>query len=189
MKYILIINQKGGVGKTTIYNELAYSFERSGIPISTYDLDGQGGGTHETSKNPDAEYTLIDTPGHMKDGVQELIAQADLIIIPTIASAVNIKPFLRTYDAVMAYKKETTQVICLINQTTRYTSTKDFRTWLGKKQLKAVTMNIPQSEYFRQAESSMDSVINIAPKSAAVRDELLNVLNMIRMAAGCPIEG
>ena len=42
MKTIRVCNQKGGVGKSLVANEIAFSFERSGIPVSFYDLDTQG---------------------------------------------------------------------------------------------------------------------------------------------------
>ena len=43
MKTILVCNQKGGVGKSLCADELAFSFERTGTPVSFYDLDAQGG--------------------------------------------------------------------------------------------------------------------------------------------------
>ena len=46
MKTILVCNQKGGVGKSLCADEIAFSFERSGIPVSFYDLDTQGGTLH-----------------------------------------------------------------------------------------------------------------------------------------------
>lgn len=48
MKTILVCNQKGGVGKSLVADEIAFSFERSGIPVSFYDLDAQGGTLHCT---------------------------------------------------------------------------------------------------------------------------------------------
>lgn len=33
MKTILVCNQKGGVGKSLVADEIAFSFERSGIPV------------------------------------------------------------------------------------------------------------------------------------------------------------
>ena len=48
MKTILVCNQKGGVGKSLVADEIAFSFERSGIPVSFYDLDTQGGTLHKT---------------------------------------------------------------------------------------------------------------------------------------------
>ena len=54
MKRILICNQKGGVGKTLISDELAFMFEADQIKFSFYDLDQQGGTLHETHEEPDA---------------------------------------------------------------------------------------------------------------------------------------
>jgi len=39
MKNILICNQKGGVGKSLIADELAFFFERNKTPYNFYDLD------------------------------------------------------------------------------------------------------------------------------------------------------
>lgn len=41
MKTILVCNQKGGVGKSLVADEIAFSFERSGIPVSFYDCFSQ----------------------------------------------------------------------------------------------------------------------------------------------------
>lgn len=51
MYNILVCNQKGGVGKSLIADELAFSFERSGIPLNFYDLDSQGGTIHRSQKS------------------------------------------------------------------------------------------------------------------------------------------
>lgn len=37
------------MGKSLVADELAFSFERSGIPVSFYDLDAQGGTLHRTT--------------------------------------------------------------------------------------------------------------------------------------------
>ena len=50
MKTILVCNQKGGVGKSLVADEIAFSFERSGIPVSFYDLDTQGGTLNKTMR-------------------------------------------------------------------------------------------------------------------------------------------
>ena len=55
MKTILVCNQKGGVGKSLVADEIAFSFERSGIPVSFYDLDAQGGTLHRTQEADGAD--------------------------------------------------------------------------------------------------------------------------------------
>ena len=83
MKTILIANQKGGCGKTLVVDELAFSFDRTDVKYSLYDLDGQGGIIHEPKVIDDADYAIVDTPGYISDNLGELIQGADLIIIPT----------------------------------------------------------------------------------------------------------
>lgn len=61
MKTILVCNQKGGVGKSLVADEIAFSFERSGIPVSFYDLDTQGGTLHETHEADAAQVAVVDT--------------------------------------------------------------------------------------------------------------------------------
>ena len=43
MYNILIVNQKGGVGKTTIADELAFALERRDYDVVFQNLDNQGG--------------------------------------------------------------------------------------------------------------------------------------------------
>ena len=67
MKTILIANQKGGCGKTLVVDELAFSFDRTDVKYSLYDLDGQGGIIHEPKVIDDADYAIVDTPGYISD--------------------------------------------------------------------------------------------------------------------------
>lgn len=73
MKTILIANQKGGCGKTLVVDELAFSFDRTDVKYSLYDLDGQGGIIHEPKVIDDADYAIVDTPGYISDNLGELI--------------------------------------------------------------------------------------------------------------------
>lgn len=51
----MIDSSKGGVGKSTIADEMAFSLDRSGIPFNFYDLDGKSGTLHATSEVEGAE--------------------------------------------------------------------------------------------------------------------------------------
>ena len=74
MKTILVCNQKGGVGKSLVADEIAFSFERSGIPTSFYDLDAQGGTLHKTREVDGAEVAVVDTPGALQEALSEWLA-------------------------------------------------------------------------------------------------------------------
>ena len=63
MKTSSVCNQKRGVGEFLVADEIAFSFEQSGIPMSFYDLDVQGGTLHRTHEVNGAEVAVVDTPG------------------------------------------------------------------------------------------------------------------------------
>ena len=73
MKTILVCNQKGGVGKSLVADEIAFSFERSGIPVSFYDLDAQGGTLHRTQEADGAQVAVVDTPGALQEGLADIV--------------------------------------------------------------------------------------------------------------------
>ena len=78
MKTILVCNQKGGVGKSLVADEIAFSFERSGIPVSFYDLDAQGGTLHRTREADGAQVAGVDTPGALQEALSEWLKEADV---------------------------------------------------------------------------------------------------------------
>ena len=71
MKTILVCNQKGGVGKSLVADEIAFSFERSGIPVSFYDLNTQGGTLHKTHEADGAQVAVVDTPGALQEALAD----------------------------------------------------------------------------------------------------------------------
>ena len=64
MKTIVLVNQKGGVGKTTFADEIAWGLERRGREVGFINLDPQGGASHE-QKTVEGEkaVTVVDKIG------------------------------------------------------------------------------------------------------------------------------
>ena len=167
MKNILIVNQKGGVGKSTLADLLAWEFEKAKIPYSFYDLDGQGGVIHETFENPKAKVSVIDTPGALQKDMHAWIKEASLIIVPTKATMMDVKPLQRMMELVKDAKCPVLFVEMMWN---RFTTAASFEEWLqseteGKHQI----LRIPQSEQFAQAAAIGCSVIDYAPRSSAAK--------------------
>lgn len=165
MKNILIVNQKGGVGKSTLADLLCWEFEKAEIPYSFYDLDGQGGVVHETFENPKAKVAVIDTPGALQKDMHVWIKEASLIIVPTKATMMDVKPLQRMMELVVDAKCPVLFVEMMWN---RFTTAASFEAWLksetnGKYQI----LRIPQSEQFAQAAAIGCSVIEYAPRSSA----------------------
>lgn len=194
MKKILICAQKGGVGKSLIADELAFSFERTGTQLAFYDLDRQGGTLHPTVQNENAEVTVIDTPGALQTDVAEWIKAADLVIIPTRASTRDIPPFQRMIAAVDKNQSKNCRTLYVINAFNRYTASRDFLTWLKnmrqsgqppftKRGSADDICFLPQAEAFVQAAAANQSVVAFAHGSPAAK-ATMDFCNLVRTVIG-----
>lgn len=180
MKTILICNQKGGVGKSLIADELVFSFERTGIAVAFYDLDGQGGTIHQTNKPEHAEVAIIDTPGALQEALQDWLHEADMVVIPTRTTSRDIDTLMRMRKVV--HKNCTAPVLYVMNGWNRWKAAKDFLEWfntLGEQQI----VILPQSEVFVKAAADERSVIEYAPKSKVAKATLAMV-NVVREMIG-----
>lgn len=165
MKNILIVNQKGGVGKSTLADLLVWEFEKSEIPCSFYDLDGQGGVVHETFENLKAKVAIIDTPGALQKDMRAWIKEADMIIVPTKATMMDVRPLQRMMELV---KDAECPVLFVEMMWNRFTTAASFEKWLQEeKDGKYQILRIPQSEQFTQAAAVGCSVIDYASRSSA----------------------
>lgn len=183
MKNILVLAQKGGVGKTLIADELAYSLERTGTPFSFYELDSQDGNRHSTTENTDADIAVIDTPGYLQDDVPDMIEDAAVIVVPTRASAADQPSLLRMRQLIQT-NAPSTPTILVVNGWNRFGNTAAFMEWLESDLNKNETIVIiPQSEAVPQSIGGEESVTTYAPRTkaaAAVR----KLTNAVRGFAG-----
>ena len=169
-KTIIFLNKKGGVGKTVLSDELAFEFDRENIIYDFYDVDGQGGLIHETTKeeNEAAEYVIVDTPGQLNENTEECIKMADIIIVPTRASFQEMQPLTETLNLVRAAKKKSTPVIIVLNGWNRFTTYSQFEEWLNVEYPEYnKIVRLSQSEPLAQASSHGMSVIDYSPRNAA----------------------
>ena len=188
MKKILVCNQKGGTGKSTISDELAFSFERSGIPVAFLDLDVQGGTIHKTDKNPAAEAAVIDTPGALQPELPDWLAEADAVVVPMRTTSRDIEPVWRMRKAIEAAGKEG-KVVYVLNGWTRFKASADFLLWFRGAFGDDVNIcTLPQSELFIQASAAGRSVVGYGRKKTPAGDAVLAMCDAVRGMVGFPPE-
>lgn len=182
-KTVLIISQKGGVGKSFLADELAFSLDRTHTPYTYYDMDEQGGSIHHTTEREDALITIVDTPGAITDDLPEWIKSADIIVIPVRASMRDQPAFERTREAAQTYAKNK-PIMLVQNQINRFKANTMFRDWLIEtKKDNELILEIPASESVPRAGMEQVSVVEFAPRSK-IADNIRQLANVVREKVG-----
>lgn len=128
MKTILICNQKGGVGKTLIADELAFALEKDEINYTFFDLDQQGGSLHENHEDDNSQVQVIDTPGALQKDLKKWMEAADYIVIPTMMSNRDMQPLINTLEIYNSIKDKSPALV-VFNRWKKTNIAKDFTTW------------------------------------------------------------
>jgi chromosome partitioning protein len=140
MRIIVLASQKGGSGKTTLSGHLAVEAERAGVaPAALIDTDPQGSLSHwwnartagspyfakvELSQLDDAlarlkdsgvQLAVIDTPPAITASISQVVAYADLVLVPTRPSPHDLRAVGATVDIAERHKKP---VVFIINAAT-----------------------------------------------------------------------
>ena len=130
MKTVVLANQKGGVGKTTLAAHLAVAAERAGDgPCVLIDTDPQASlaawwngraaetpafapvtlqelaGKLEALSQAGYAYAFIDTPPAITESIRTVVAQADFVLIPTRPSPHDLRAVGNTVElALVAHR-------------------------------------------------------------------------------------
>jgi chromosome partitioning protein len=189
MKNVLFVNRKGGCGKSTLCAEFVLSLRRSGIPVNFYDLDVQGGTILKSGEEPGAKVSAVDTPGAIEDDLREWIREADVIVIPTRPSGLDMDSLRFMVEVYEANRKRGSRLVIVVNQYTRWSSSREYLEWVTDEFSKvgADIATFMQSETVLQASVQDMSVVDFSPRSAAAQSAL-EVVNTIRRAAKLPEE-
>lgn len=147
MRKIVMANQKGGVGKSTLGAHLAVEAEAQGAgPVALIDIDPQGTMADWWNSRQAATplfaavdvsqlatqlaalekagvaLVIIDTPGSIHPSVQQAMAQADLVVMPTRPSPLDLRAIRPTIALVEATEKKMLFVINAAKARARLTS-------------------------------------------------------------------
>lgn len=162
MKKIVVLNQKGGVGKTTIASEIAFALERRGYTVAFINLDPQGGEIHPQVPSTDQDYMVIDTPGALTSDMSKWATSSDVVLIPTTPSMLDLPATLRCYDIARDTKKPVFLVVNAFNS--RRSIDRQFLAYLSDTE-KLVLATLPDTTLFAQAAALSKSVNDTSGKS------------------------
>ena len=180
MHSIVVINPKGGCGKSTIAMNLAGFFACWGVSVGLVDLDPQescldwlrarpkNSPRIEGWQNPSIQqerewtidYQIIDVPSSCFDSqIQDIVVQADTVIIPLLASINDFRAttkFIRDINVLQTRVEQKTSVGFIANRiknnTKSYLYLKEF---VGQTEIPCHGVLRDTQNYIRAAESGL----------------------------------
>lgn len=159
METVAFVCEKGGVGKTTLSQELLYYLQRLEVPTSLYSLDGQYRSRSVKVDNP--AVVILDTPGTLDNKLETIVSNADVVVIPVRPTPNDVEPFLRTLNLVE--DNTDAPIIVCVNGMNAFTAAKAFMDWLEVRVSDddAVyrVLCVPQSEAIVQSMGTGHSVV------------------------------
>lgn len=175
-KFILLANEKGGTGKTTLADEIAWGLERRGHKTGFISLDPQGGERHEKNLLEDDDaVNVVDTPGFLTQNFAKWAENADLAIIPADPSVRGLKSLKRTIKLLTDANPELLFGVVVNNFSAQRIVDRQFLELLKADEV-PVLGTVPTSTSFEQGAALDKSVVelNKNSKAAAAIEQLLD---------------
>lgn len=211
MRHIMVLNAKGGSGKTTIAINLASYLSTQGYTVGIADFDPQGSslgwleqrsparpaitalaGFEKGYRAPrNLEYLIMDVPAavHGKD-LSTLLRKAETIIVPVLPSPID----MRAATDFIAELKKNSRVankqakIALVANRTRevtkiYAELEDF---LKKQRIPVLTHLRDSQNYIRSAERGL-GIFEMAPSATRIdREQWQPIIKWIKSKRSQP---
>ena len=132
MRSILLVNPKGGSGKTTLATNIAVYYALRGNRTTLLDMDPQGSATDWLSERPETraaihgiyaadggsrvprntDVLVMDAPaGAQGRDMSELLRRSQTALIPVIPSAIDMRALARFYDELVGLSRVVNQQI------------------------------------------------------------------------------
>ncbi len=189
---ISLVNQKGGVGKSTVAALLTAALKAAGLNVAVDDKDPQGslaywassvGEVPTIEQNPDAAFVVIDSPGHLNlDSapsrllMSSVVSSADRVVLVSEMSGFSLHASTPTAALVKQFLPEGAKAGVLFNQVRK-------QTLVGQQDMKdlAKTIGLPAYKHWLPLSSAYEqfSSLGWSVVTGAERERIVSLAKEI----------
>lgn len=192
-----ILNQKGGVGKTTLSVNLAACLARTGARVLLIDADPQGSALDWAAAREgaplfsvvglprasihkeiaqigkDYDHIVIDGPPRVTDLARSAIMASDVVVIPVQPSPYDIwaaDEVVKLIDEARVYKETLKSVFVINRKITNTAIGRDVRDALAAYPVHVLQASVTQRVVFAEAAAHGQAIFEIDPTGPAVTE-------------------
>ncbi|WP_375664693.1 ParA family partition ATPase [Bartonella sp. CL162QHHD] len=192
-----LLNQKGGVGKTTLSVNLAASFARTGARVLLIDVDPQGSALDWAAAREDAplfsviglpratvhkeiiqighgyDHIIIDGPPRVTDLARSALMASDLVLIPVLPSPYDIwaaDGIVKLIDEARVYKENLKSAFVINRKIVNTAIGRDVNEALGIYPVHVLSSSVAQRVIFAEAAAQGKAVYEVDKQGPAAAE-------------------
>ncbi len=211
MRHIMVLNPKGGAGKTTIATNLASYFASQKVKVALADFDPQGSslawlGLRSSGRPPiqgiaalnsplrparKTQYIIMDSPAAVHGRqLSDLVRRAETIIIPILPSPIDMRAardFIKEIKSVSKVARKRAKLALIANRVKENTIIHwELEEFLSKQKIPFLTTLRDSQNYIRAAEQGV-GMFEMAVYSTAVdREQWAPIIKWIKSKRSQP---